>query len=61
MECWARSGARCAGEKSEALLDWMISAYADEEDAIYKPNEIAFNAGKIDRGNLLIGMIWKHA
>ena len=52
MECWARSGARNAGEKAEALLHWMISAYASEDDASYKPNEIAFNAGKNDRLNL---------
>jgi hypothetical protein len=58
MESWARSGARNPGEKAEALLDWMISAYADEDDASYKPNEIAFNAGKTDRGNLWMGLIW---
>jgi hypothetical protein len=36
---YTQSGIWNPGEKAQALLDWMLTAYANEEDASYLPNE----------------------
>jgi len=46
MNCYARSGARNAGEKVEFMLDWMLDTYVEEENGVYRPNAVSFSIGK---------------
>jgi hypothetical protein len=40
--CWQKSGRHDAGERAEALLDWMISLYEKSGDEEVRPNEYSF-------------------
>jgi len=42
IDCWQKSGRRDAGEKAEALLDWVLELYRETRDEDFKPNEIIF-------------------
>lgn len=44
IDCWAKSGTNDAGEKAEALLDWMIGLYEETKDESFKPNQLTWNA-----------------
>jgi len=46
IDCWQKSGDRDAGEKAEALLDWLIDLYEKEQDESLRPNEFTFTSGK---------------
>jgi pentatricopeptide repeat protein len=43
MEAWQKSGVTKGAEKAEALLNWMISVFEDENDADLAPNEYSFS------------------
>ena len=44
IEAWQKSGRRDAGERAEAVLDWMISLYEDQKDDHVRPNEYSFSS-----------------
>ena len=44
IEAWQKSGGRDAGERAEAILDWMTSVYEDEKDETLRPNEYSFSS-----------------
>jgi hypothetical protein len=44
IDCWGKSGRRDAGERAEALLDWMLKLYNEQKDESFKPNQMTWNA-----------------
>lgn len=42
IDCWRKSRRRDAGERAEALLDWVLNLYREGHDRSIQPNEFTF-------------------
>jgi hypothetical protein len=48
IDSWQRSGERDAGERAEAVLNWLVDRYVEQDrDESLRPNEFTFAAGKV--------------
>jgi hypothetical protein len=46
MDCWQKSGKQIAGQKAEALLDWLTGLYEQSQDKDFQPNQFVYSSGK---------------
>jgi hypothetical protein len=46
MDCWQKSGQQNAGQKAEALLDWLTRLYEQCQDKDFQPNKFLYSSGK---------------